>query len=218
MTKQMTPQEMMEAFALMQSAMAKIGAQLLKDATVGDVHVATSGKGKKPAPVVGGKEPGDKEPDDDPDDKGGDHRPVAGGDLAKFDLHFTITKAEPDQQRVWGWASVSQIGDYVVIDKQGDIIPIAELEKAAYDFILHSRAQGDMHSKFDVGRSIESMVFTPEKEAAGIMAKDENGKSIFGWWIGFQVDDPAVWADYRKGIRPEFSIGGRSGWEGDGSA
>lgn len=198
MTKPMSPDELRSAFETVGLGLAKLGEEM--EATfksqpgVAEVHVATTGK--KP------KLPAQTEDDAD----------TVVDKVHAFDLPFRITKADPDQRRVWGWASISQLGDQVIVDKQGDIIPIHELEKAAYDFILHSRAQGDMHSKLDVGKSIESMVFTPEKEAAGIVAKDANGKSIYGWWIGFEVNDAEVWKDYKAGKRPEFSIGGKSGW------
>lgn len=206
----MTPDQKLE----LSGTLVQLAAALAKDATVADVHVTSAGGGrppkKKPLLIA-----------DDELEPGSDHRPEPNAQLDKvhaFDMPFRITKADPDQRRVWGWASISQLGEQVVIDKQGDIIPIAELEKAAYDFVLHSRSHGDMHSKFDVGRSIESMVFTPEKEAAGIVAKDANGKSIFGWWIGLQVDDENVWKDYRAGKRPEFSIGGKSSWVDEATA
>lgn len=205
--KPMSPDELRSAFETIGLGMAKLGehvADALKSQPgVADVHVTTSGKKK---PIVGEH----KEPD--ADDAGGASDDDADNVAKAFDLPFTIAKAEPDQQRVWGWASVSQIGDYVVIDKQGDIIPIAELEKAAGDFVLHSRAHGDMHQKMNTGSLIESMVFTPEKEKYGLVAKDENGKSIYGWWCGFEIDDPSVWSDYKAGKRPEFSIGGRSSY------
>lgn len=215
MTKPMSPEEMQAAFVTIGQGIAKLGEHVVialkSQPSVPDVHVSTSGKASKaPKPIMFDQLDDENESDEEDDD-----RPLPDGQLDKvyaFDLPFRITKIDSDQRRVWGWASISQLGDQVIIDKQGDIIPIAELEKAVYDYVLHSRRQGDMHTKLDVGDSIESMVFTPEKEAAGIVAKDANGKSIYGWWVGFEINDADVWKDYKAGRRPEFSIGGKSGW------
>ena len=54
-----------------------------------------------------------------------------------------------------------------------------------------------------VGRLIESMVFTKEKqEALGINL----GK--VGWFVGFQIDDVDVWKKIETGEYVDFSIGG----------
>ncbi len=119
-------------------------------------------------------------------------------------LSFKIAKSVEDQQLIFGWASVSTIHGEPVIDKQGDVIPTAELESAAYEYVLNCRQQGDMHETMGVGRLIESCMFTAEKQAAlGI----DLGKE--GWFVGFKVDDPDVWAAIKRGERPEFSIGGQ---------
>lgn len=131
------------------------------------------------------------------------------------DLTLKITKIDPDQQKVFGWAFVSQRGDYLIIDKQGDIILPEDLELGAHDFALNWRSQGDMHSMTDGvpdrrGNMIESLVFTKEKADAGVIAKDpETGEQLYGWFVGFKVDDPQLWEAHKRGDRPEFSIGGK---------
>lgn len=117
---------------------------------------------------------------------------------------FQIEKADSDKQQLFGWASTSTIDGKMVVDKQGDMIPPDELEKAAYDFVLSSRIQGDMHTRTSgVGRMIESCVFTKEKQKAlGI----DLGKEA--WWVGFQCDCEDLWKDVRSGKKLEFSIGG----------
>lgn len=120
-----------------------------------------------------------------------------------FSISFEITKMDADKQQIFGWASVATINGEAVVDKQGDIIPIDELEKAAYDFLLDGGVMGDMHERVGVGRPIESMVFTKAKcDALGIKMDRE------GWFVGFQVDSPDVWKSHKEGKRPEFSIGG----------
>lgn len=120
-------------------------------------------------------------------------------------IPMSVTKTDEDQQLVFGWASVVEQDGMLVIDKQGDIILPAELERAAYEFVLYKRDQGDMHDRIGVGRLVESMVFTREKQTAlGI----DLGK--VGWWTGFRVDDPGTWKRIKAGELPEFSIGGQA--------
>jgi len=96
-----------------------------------------------------------------------------------------------------------------VVDLQGDIISAEEMEKAAYTYVSKSRKGGDMHLRNDwqpVQKSemIESFIVTPEKrDAMGLP-----GSVPTGWWVGFQVQDPQVWADIRSGKRTGFSIHG----------
>lgn len=179
--------------------------QVDKTATVSDVHVSAAlGDKKKPLPLAGAKLFTDEQPKDNENADGS-----AKTDKA-FSFDLAVTKMAPDQRMIFGWASVSQIGDVEVIDKQGDIVPIVELEKAGYDFVLTSRAMGDMHTTIGTGRLVESMVFTPDKAKLGIVAKNQDGQQVYGWWTGFFVDSDQVWAAHKRGERPEFSIGGRA--------
>jgi len=124
---------------------------------------------------------------------------------ATWSTPLDVRKMEPDRQLIFGWASVVEKAGVPVIDSQGDIIPVHELEEAAYDFVLHSRQHGDMHNQVGVGRLVESMVFTVEKQAAlGI------NLGMVAWWTGFRVDSPECWAAHKRGDRPEFSIGGQA--------
>jgi hypothetical protein len=138
---------------------------------------------------------------------------VGENQLAKadeFTLRLDVQKALPDQQLIFGWASISTVNGVEVVDKQDDIIPIIHLEKAAYDFTLYSRQHGSMHERIGTGDMVESMVFTAEKRALGIIAKNEKGELLEGWWTGFRVNDPNTWALAKAGKLPEFSIGGKA--------
>lgn len=118
-------------------------------------------------------------------------------------LPLDIRKADPDQQLVFGWASVIEKNGVIVTDKQGDQILSSAMEPAAYDFVLNSRDMGDMHEATGRGRLVESMMFTLEKQQTlGI------DLGMVGWWTGFFVECPDLWKAYRAGHRPEFSIGG----------
>ncbi len=130
----------------------------------------------------------------------------------EWQADIKITKMDEDQQLVFGWASVTHIDGELVIDKQGDIISSEELEKAAYDFVLYCREQGDMHERRGVGKLVESCVFTQEKMAkCGLYAFDpESNEQMFGWFCGFKTQDAGVWKRIKSGHLPEFSVGGRA--------
>lgn len=114
-----------------------------------------------------------------------------------------ISKIDAAKQQVFGWASVVEEGGKPVVDSQGDVITVDELEKAAYSFNVRKGIAGDNHERIGVGRLIESMVFTVEKQQAlGI----DLGK--VGWWVGFHIQDPDTWAKVASGEYVDFSIGG----------
>lgn len=124
-------------------------------------------------------------------------------DTMDWILPLDIRKADPDQQLVFGWASVIEKNGVIVTDKQGDQIPTSAMEPAAYDFVMNSRDMGDMHETTGRGQLVESCMFTLEKQQAlGI------DLGMVGWWTGFKVSCPELWKAYRSGARPEFSIGG----------
>lgn len=127
---------------------------------------------------------------------------------------ITITKVQDDQRLVFGFFNVNKIGDDLVEDLQGDMIETETLEKAAYNFVLDARIAGEEHLRKNVGRLVESVMFTYEKQAAiqkcleiqGIEAQIDLGCE--GWFGGFRVDDDEVWDAVKKGDYPAFSIGG----------
>lgn len=126
-------------------------------------------------------------------------------DIYPWNVPLTIAKADPDKRLIFGWASVVEKNGQLVVDHQDDAIQPADLEDGAYDFVLFSRQQGDMHMRKGTGRLIESCVFTKEKQdAMGIRLPDD----MVAWWVGFKVDDDGLWAAHKRGDRPEFSIGG----------
>lgn len=139
-------------------------------------------------------------------DVGDVHLPTASEDdetNKSWQVDFSVKKADPDQQMIFGWASVVTKNGEAIIDKQGHVIPVDELEKAFYEYVLNDRAHGHMHSTIGTGKLIECMVFTKQKqEALGIDLGFE------GAWVGYLVEDPRVWAAHKRGELPEFSIGG----------
>lgn len=118
-----------------------------------------------------------------------------------------VVKVDTSRQLVFGWASIAKKTDgEVVTDSQADFMDDQwELEKMAYRYVLHYRDGGEMHERRGVARLVESMVFTPEKLEKMGLATDA---LPMGWWVGFKVDDPQVWASAEAGKFTGFSIGG----------
>jgi hypothetical protein len=119
---------------------------------------------------------------------------------------FAVVKSDDDKRQVFGWASVAvRVGGETIVDWQQDIIEMDELEKAAYEFATDYATAGEMHERGGVGRLIESVIFTKEKAAAmgipPVMLPQ-------GWWVGFKIDDPAVWGKVKDGTYNMFSIEG----------
>lgn len=119
--------------------------------------------------------------------------------------------AKADEHLVFGWASVATDSTgQVVVDSEGDTIPIEELERAAYEFVLHSRTGGEMHASTGGATLVESMIFTAEKlKLLGV-----EGIPL-GWWVGFKVTDETLWDKIKSGEYPMFSIGGRADREAE---
>jgi hypothetical protein len=138
---------------------------------------------------------------------------LAGDDeaLAKdWSIPLKIMKTDDEKQMIFGWASMVQKGEYLIVDKQGDMILPEELESAAYDYVLEARDHGERHQVLGTGKMVESMVFTDDKQKAlGISIKDADGDQLVGWWTGFKVNDD-LWAKHKSGEYLEFSIGGSS--------
>lgn len=117
-----------------------------------------------------------------------------------------ILKINEEKRQVFGWASVSvRVDGEVVEDHQNDVIEMAELEKAVYIYTAHFGTAGEMHQKSNVGRLIESVVFTKEKAAAMGIPLDILPE---GWWVGYQIHEPEVWEKVKDGTYSMFSIEG----------
>lgn len=116
-----------------------------------------------------------------------------------------VMKLDPVRQLVFGWASIAITKDgETLIDKQGDIIPTAELEDAAYEYVLEFREADEMHSQITKGHLVESVVFTPDKiTAMGLPV----GLVPTGWWVGFKVDAD-TFRKVQDGTLSMFSIEG----------
>lgn len=119
-----------------------------------------------------------------------------------------ISKIDEDKRLVYGWAYITHDpSGQVNIDKSGDFVDdVEEIEKAAYDFVLHSRNADADHTNVKGGTLVESIVFTPEKIAK--MGLPE-GVMPLGWWVGFKIEDDATWDRVKKGELKAFSVHGK---------
>ena len=118
-----------------------------------------------------------------------------------------VAKVDRDKFLVFGWASVAtDANGNSVVDSQGDVIDIADLEKAAYSFVLSDGYGSEMHTGRHAARLVESIVFTDDK----IAALGLEGQIPRGWWCGFKVHDAEAWQKIKNGEYSMFSIGGRA--------
>lgn len=117
-----------------------------------------------------------------------------------------ILKMDEEKQRVFGWASVSvRVNGDPVVDLQQDVIDTEVLEDAAYHYVLEFGTAGEMHVRGNVGKLIESVVFTGEKAQAMGIPQEILPQ---GWWVGYQIHDDDVWQKVRDGTYTMFSIEG----------
>lgn len=129
-----------------------------------------------------------------------DRVPVA----ESFALQIAITKTNAAQQIVYGWASVATVNQQPVVDREGDIISVADLGIAVHEFMA-KRIGKALHSGAQVGEIVDSIVFDAAvQHALGIDLGRE------GWFVGMHVSDPATWAQVEKGELKAFSIGGKA--------
>jgi Holliday junction DNA helicase RuvB len=128
-----------------------------------------------------------------------------GGVLASFSAPIEIAKSDKRQNLVFGWANVTFDKGNQVVDHQGHMIDVEELESAAYNFAVKYRKTGDDHKGEGFGELVESLIVTEDKIAKGGFPEDMLGK----WWIGFRVP-PEDWDKVERGERSMFSIQGRA--------
>ena len=128
-----------------------------------------------------------------------------GGDTPLFSAPVEIAKTDKRQNLVFGWANVTFEKGNQVVDHQGHMIDVDELEAAAYNFTVKYRKTGDNHQGEGFGELVESLVVTEDKIAKGGFPEEMLGK----WWIGFRVP-PEDWDKVERGERSMFSIQGRA--------
>jgi len=114
-----------------------------------------------------------------------------------------LFKADDEQRLVYGWASVLTEKGIPVIDRQGHVIEVEEMQAAIHDFMTNSRRSDGMHVIKGVGQVVESVLFTKQlQDLLGINLNRE------GWFICVKVDNDEAWDHVKKGTLRAFSIGG----------
>lgn len=122
---------------------------------------------------------------------------------------FEIVRKDDEQRIVFGWASVVVNPDgSPVVDLQDEVIRPAELEKAAYDYVLKSRDGGVMHEETGVAKLVASLVTTPEIVKA-LFPNVHDGAIPIGWVVAYKILKEHVWKRIKNGELTAFSIGGR---------
>lgn len=135
---------------------------------------------------------------------------------AGIDMVWTgeIMKFDAEKRQVFGWCSLTRVNGEDVVDLQGDYIPLEEIEKSAYKYVIESRKGGDMHRRensfskslpLHTSDMIESFVVTPEKLSKMGLQEDA---LPHGWWVGFKVNDDEQWQLVKDKKRTGFSIHG----------
>lgn len=146
------------------------------------------------------------------------NRKIQKSEVADVTWTAEISKVDDDKRQVFGWCSLSKVNGEPVVDRQNDFVPLDEIEKSAYKYVLESRKGGDMHKRqmkkgfgdpqdepVHTADLIESFVVTPEKLKQ--MGLDEDALP-HGWWVGFKVNDEDQWQMVKDGKRTGFSIHG----------
>lgn len=117
-----------------------------------------------------------------------------------------IAKSDDARQLLFGWASVAADADGTpVLDSQGDLIDLDDLEEAFYDYVKSAGTLNFMHDGPVRGHLVEALVFTPEKLAKlGI----PTGTVPYGAWVGYHIPDASDYALAKADGLLMFSIEG----------
>jgi hypothetical protein len=67
---------------------------------------------------------------------------------APFRTYVRIDKISDEKRLVYGWASIVTKNGRPVVDLQGDVIQVCELEAMAYRFVQHARVGKAQHRVF----------------------------------------------------------------------
>lgn len=128
------------------------------------------------------------------------------GTAADFNLRIPIAKMDDDQRLIVGWAAVVTKADGTpVVDLQGDLTPISEIEKAAHKALRFGGRgkSGVQHEATGIGDIVESFVVSKSRrEALGF------GPGPEGWVVAMKIHDDDVWKRIKSGELSELSFKG----------
>ena len=125
--------------------------------------------------------------------------------MADIKLQFEVLRKDASSRCVYGWFSVAKDAQgRTLIDRQGDVIDVSDLEEAAALFLKEYRQGGENHEGGAPNKLIASIVFTRElQKALGI----PDGTLPEGWFGGFEIADE-VFSKIADGELLMFSIEG----------
>jgi hypothetical protein len=127
--------------------------------------------------------------------------------MANISYQFEVLRKDAESRSVFGWFSVAKDKDgKTLVDRHGDVIEVADLEKAAADFVREYRQGGEGHAGGAPNKLIASIVFSRDiQKALGI----PDGLLPEGWFGGFEINEQSF-AKLAKGQLLMFSIEGEA--------
>lgn len=128
------------------------------------------------------------------------------GSAVVYDFRVPITKRDDAKRLIYGWAAVVTKADGTpVVDLQGDITPIDEIEKAAHKALAFGGRgkTGVQHEHTGVGDIVESAIINKAFRDAHSMPPGPEG-----WWVGMKIHSDDVWKRITSGELSELSFKG----------
>lgn len=112
---------------------------------------------------------------------------------------YRICKRDNRKHRIFGYAIIGT-DEKEIGNLQGYSVSVKDLELAIYDFIQNM----PINKTEQPAKVIESCVFTTDKQQAlgiplGILPP-------IAYWIGFEINDPAIWETIKASEFPVFAI------------
>jgi hypothetical protein len=117
--------------------------------------------------------------------------------VARKNLDVEIAKADEEKRVVYGIVLEPE-----TVDLQGDRLSVDTIETAAHDFLVQSRAVGDMHSGLADAEVVESYLAPSDGEMGG------QSYSAGTWIMAVKVRSDDLWEMVKSGDYSGFSIGG----------
>lgn len=123
---------------------------------------------------------------------------------------FEIIAKNKKKNLVFGFANIITKADgEQVVDSDGDVIELDDLEDASVEFMKNHRSSGVMHDGEATGVVIENLVMSPQKIKAMGFSKAAQEEAPEGLWLGVQLH-PEVYERVESGELTMFSIEGHA--------
>ena len=122
----------------------------------------------------------------------------------------SVCKVDEGLGLIFGYAIVCKVDGEDYFDKQDDHIPEDSMLEASFDFMLHSRVQGDMHKKDEEGNTVQSGTVVYAFPMTTDIAESLNIQvEKTGLLIAMKPSDPEILQKFKDGTYTGFSIGGQ---------